>query len=112
MGLSGASLNRDVLLRLEELNAVREQRAESISPDMLTEPNRVPIARPLPVTRTIEQILIEAGRTMKRAEVQERVEATFGVSVPRSTVKNALAGLAAASRSSVTRVGRGTYLAN
>ena len=109
MGLSGASLNQDILLRLSELNSIRERRTLAVPLGMSVAPHRNPIVRPLPVTRTVEQILVESSGPLRRAEVQKRVEQVLAANIPRSTVKSALINLAALPSSRVQRIDRGIY---
>lgn len=111
VGVSGASSNHELVPRLADLNSIRERRSATIPPDTPVVLSHNPTPRPLPVTRTVEQILVKSGCPMRRAEIQDLVESIFETKVPRSTVKNALANLATSPISQVRRVGHGQYLA-
>jgi hypothetical protein len=68
------------------------------------------VRRPGWVLKAVVQVLADRGEPMRAKDIHAAVEALVGESVPRSSVKGALASDVAGSSGRPVRVARGRYV--
>lgn len=107
MEIEGASSNRVLAERLTHSNRTRRRILDQVG-DSRVEPRESAAPRRRSSRGIIEQVLREEGAPLRYIDVLARVQ-TIDESVKPSTVKDALARLAANDRSDVERVGWGLY---
>lgn len=107
VGLSGASLNPQLLPNFTALNDIRQARITESAERKIKPRPPVP-QRVLPIQQTVEAIVLGSDHPMRLAEIQPLAEQVLGQPLKRTAIKSAL-GVLAQNKSPVVRVSRGLY---
>lgn len=108
VGLSGASLNPQLLPNFVTLNDIRQARIAETDERQIAPRPPVP-QRVLPIQQTVEAIVLGSDHPMRLAEIQPIAEQVLGQPLKRTAIKSALGVLASHPDSLVYRVSWGLY---